>query len=122
MFFLQQRAPTLGALILALMTTTSTSAAPAPTPPVAAKHAWQESRHGEIVTDDYHWLREKSNPKVIAYLKAENAYTQAMTKDLAPLAKTLYGEMKGRMKETDLSVPTRRGKFYNYSRTEAGQQ
>lgn len=122
MFFLQQRAHTLSVFILALMTTTPTLAASSPTPPVAAKQAWQESRHGEIVTDDYHWLREKTNPKVIAYLKAENAYTEAMTKDLAPLAKTLYGEMKGRMKETDLSVPTRRGKFYYYSRTEAGQQ
>ncbi|AMP12495.1 prolyl oligopeptidase family protein [Collimonas pratensis] len=122
MFFLQQRAHTLSVFILTLMTTTPTLAASSPTPPVAAKQAWQESRHGEIVADDYHWLREKTNPKVIAYLKAENAYTEAMTKDLAPLAKTLYGEMKGRMKETDLSVPTRRGKFYYYSRTEAGQQ
>ncbi|WP_236905448.1 hypothetical protein [Collimonas arenae] len=120
--FLHQPARTFGALSLALMTSTTTLAASTPTPPVAAKQPWQETRHGEVVTDDYHWLREKTNPKVIAYLKAENAYSQAMTKNLAPLSKTLYGEMKGRMKETDLSVPTRRGNFYYYSRTEAGQQ
>ncbi|WP_211462411.1 S9 family peptidase [Collimonas silvisoli] len=123
MSFLQQPAGWFGALFLALMTsTTTTLASAAPTPPIAAKQAWQETRHGEVVTDDYHWLREKTNPKVIAYLKAENAYTQAMTKDLAPLSKKLYGEIKGRMKETDLSVPTRRGNFYYYSRTEAGRQ
>jgi oligopeptidase B len=122
MSFLPQRTHTLGAFFLALMTSASTFAASPPTPPVAAKQAWQETRHGETVTDDYHWLREKTNPKVIAYLKAENAYTQAMTKDLAPLTKKLYGEIKGRMKETDLSVPTRRGNYYYYSRTEAGQQ
>ncbi|SFD12851.1 Prolyl oligopeptidase, N-terminal beta-propeller domain [Collimonas sp. OK412] len=122
MSFLPQRTHTLGAFFLALMTSASTLAASPPTPPFAAKQAWQETRHGETVTDDYRWLREKTNPKVIAYLKAENAYTQAMTKDLAPLTKKLYGEIKGRMKETDLSVPTRRGNYYYYSRTEAGQQ
>jgi oligopeptidase B len=122
MSFLQQPAHCLGAFFLALMTSTTTLAATAPTPPIAAKLPWQETRHGEVVTDDYHWLREKTNPKVIAYLKAENAYTQAMTKQLAPLSKKLYGEIKGRMKETDLSVPSRRGNFYYYSRTEAGQQ
>ncbi|HWW07521.1 S9 family peptidase [Collimonas sp.] len=122
MSFLQQLAARFGAFFLALMTSTTALAASAPTPPIAAKQPWQETRHGEVVTDDYHWLREKTNPKVIAYLKAENSYTQAMTKELAPLSKKLYGEIKGRMKETDLSVPTRRGNFYYYSRTEAGQQ
>lgn len=120
--FFHQHARTFGTLFLALMTSTTTLASPPSTPPVAAKLPWQETRHGEIVTDDYHWLREKNNPKVSAYLKAENTYTQAMTKDLAPLSKKLYGEMKRRMKETDLSVPTRRGDFYYYSRTEASLQ
>lgn len=104
------------------MTIKSTLAAVPPTPPVAAKHPREETRHGEVVVDDYYWLREKSNPEVIAYLKAENAYTEAMTKSLAPLTKILYGEIKSRMKETDLSVPKRRGKYYYYSRTEAGEQ
>ncbi len=105
-----------------MMTSTPPPDTPIATPPVATKQPWQEIRHGEVVSDDYYWLREKTNPQVIAYLKAENAYTEAMTQNLAPLSKTLYTEMKARMKETDLSVPTRCGNFYYYSRTEAGQQ
>jgi oligopeptidase B len=90
--------------------------------PVAAKSAWQETRHGEIVTDDYRWLHKKETAQVIDYLNAENAYTDAMTAAIQPLADKLYGEIKGRMQEVDLSVPTRRGGYYYYTRTEAGQQ
>jgi oligopeptidase B len=78
--------------------------------------------HGEKVNDSFFWLREKSNPELIKYLEAENAYTQALTKDLAPFADALYKEMLGRIKQTDLSVPARRGKFYYYSRTVEGKQ
>jgi oligopeptidase B len=93
-----------------------------PAPPVAAKVAWQETRHGEVVTDDYRWLQQKDDPDVIAHLNAENAYTDAMTASLKPLADKLYAEIKGRMQEVDLSVPTRRGAYYYYTRTEAGKQ
>ena len=55
--------------------------------------------------DNYYWLREKSNPAIIKYLEAENAYTEAMTKDLKPFEDALYKEMLGRIKQTDLSVP-----------------
>ncbi len=110
------------ALPLVTMTSTPPPETSIATPPIAAKQPWQEIRHDEVVSDDYYWLREKTNPQVIAYLKAENAYTEAITHSLAPLSNTLYAEIKGRMKETDLSVPTRRGNFYYYSRTEAGQQ
>jgi oligopeptidase B len=78
--------------------------------------------HGEKVTDPFFWLRDKSNPEVIKYLEAENAYTAAMTKDLQPFADALYKEMLGHIKQTDLSVPTRRGAYYYYSRTEEGKQ
>jgi len=91
-------------------------------PPVAPRVEHQEARHGEIVSDPYFWLREKSNPEVARYLEAENAYTEAMTKDLKPFEEVLYKEMLGRIKQTDLSVPVRRGKFYYYSRTEEGKQ
>lgn len=93
-----------------------------PTAPVAAKVQWSEVRHGETVTDDYRWLQKKEDPKVIDYLNAENAYTVAMTDGVQALADKLFAETKGRMKETDLSVPVRRGKYYYYSRTEAGKQ
>ena len=78
------------------------------TPPVAARSAWQETRHGEVVSDDYRWLHKKENPEVIAYLDAENAYTDAMTANIKPLADKLFAEIKGRMLDVDLSVPERR--------------
>jgi oligopeptidase B len=98
------------------------AATAAPTPPLAAKANWQETRHGEVVTDDYRWLQKKENPDVIAYLNAENAYTEAMTADIGPLADKLFAETRGRMQEVDLSVPMRRGAYYYYSRFEAGKQ
>ena len=82
----------------------------------------REVRHGATVIDPYFWLREKSNPEVIKYLEAENAYTEAMTKDLKPFEEALYKEMLGRIKQTDLSVPVRRGAYLYYSRTEEGKQ
>ncbi len=94
----------------------------AATPPVAPQVEHKVVWHGETVADPYYWLREKTNPDVTKYLQAENAYTEAMTKDLKPFQETLYREMLGRIKQTDLSVPARRGKYYYYSRTEEGKQ
>ena len=91
-------------------------------PPVAARVVHQETRHGETVSDPYFWLREKTNPKVIEHLRAENAYTEASTAGLKPFQEQLYTEMLGRIKQTDLSVPVRRGRFYYYVRTVEGQQ
>jgi oligopeptidase B len=91
-------------------------------PPVAPRVPHSEVRHDEKVTDDYHWLRERSNPEVTKYLEAENAYTEAMTKDLKPFEDALYHEMLGRIKQTDLSVPVRQGNYFYYSRTEEGKQ
>src|SRR5882724_1075998 len=93
-----------------------------PVPPVAARIEHREIRHGATVVDNYYWLRDKSNPQVIRYLEAENAYTGAMTAAIQPFHEALYKEMLGRIKQTDLSVPTRRGRYYYYSRTEEGKQ
>lgn len=98
------------------------AADPAPVPPVAPQKAHASLWHGETVNDPWFWLREKANPEVVAYLNAENAYTEAMTKDLQPFSEALYKEMLGRIKQTDLSVPVRRGAFYYYARTEEGKQ
>lgn len=100
----------------------SSAHAATPAPPVAAKSVWQETRHGEVVGDDYRWLHNKAKPEVIAHLNAENAYTEAMTADIKPLADKVFGEIKGRMQDVDLSVPTRRGAYYYYNRMEAGKQ
>jgi oligopeptidase B len=93
-----------------------------PAPPVAPRVEHREVRHGATVNDDYFWLREKTNPKVVQYLEAENAYTEAMTKGIQPFADALYKEMLGRIKQTDLSVPTPRHGYLYYSRTEEGKQ
>ena len=82
----------------------------------------REQRHGATVIDPYYWIRDKSNPEVIKHLEAENAYTAELTKSLKPLEDTLYNEMLGRIKQTDLTVPVRRGNNYYYSRTEEGKQ
>jgi oligopeptidase B len=93
-----------------------------PQPPVAPIIEHKEMRHGTVVVDNYYWLRDKSNPAVIKYLEEENAYTGAMTKSLKPFEDALYNEILSHIKQTDLSVPVRRGDYYYYSRTEEGKQ
>jgi oligopeptidase B len=105
-----------------LSLTVAVFGADVPTPPVAARVDHREVRHGATVVDPYFYLREKTNSQVIDYLEAENAYTAAMTKDIQPFADSLYKEMLGRIKQTDLSVPVRRGNYYYYSRTQEGKQ
>ena len=102
--------------------TTTKTHADTPTPPIAAQKPFQISRHGELITDAYYWLREKDNPEVIRYLKAENTYTTAMTKPLKRFASKLYKEILGRIKQTDLSVPTKDGNYFYYERTIEGEQ
>lgn len=92
------------------------------TPPVAKKIPKTTTIHGDTLVDDYFWLREKSNPDVINYLKAENAYTEAVMKPTAALQETLYTEMLARIKETDLSVPYPKDGYLYYTRTEQGKQ
>jgi oligopeptidase B len=92
------------------------------TQPVARRAAKESRLQGELRVDPYHWLREKTNPEVIAYLSAENAYTESVMKPLKPLEESLYREILGRIKQTDLEVPHREGGFYYYSRTEEGKQ
>jgi oligopeptidase B len=91
-------------------------------PPVATKRPHETKIHGYTLQDDYFWLREKSNPEVSSYLEAENAYTEEVMKPAKGLQETLYKEMLGRIKQTDLSVPARIGEYYYYSRTEEGKQ
>ena len=97
-------------------------ATPAPKPPVAQVRPFSSSIHGETRVDDYHWLRERDDADVIAYLEAENRYTEAMTKHTKKMQQKLYKEMKGRIKETDLTVPTKVDDYYYYTRTFEGKQ
>jgi len=93
-----------------------------PDPPVARAIPHEETRFGTRVVDNYFWLREKSNPEVIKYLEQENAYTATVTGSLKPFEDALYSEMLSHVKQTDLSVPVRRGDYLYYSRTEEGKQ
>jgi len=94
----------------------------APTPPSAPRRSHVQTWHGQAYDDPYYWLRQKGTPEVEAYLKAENEYTEATTAHLKPFADALYAEMLGRIKQTDLGVPTRRGAFWYYGRTVEGLQ
>ena len=78
--------------------------------------------HGHTLIDDYFWLRDKTNPEVLKYLEAENTYTEQVMQPTKALQETLYSEMLGRIKQTDLSVPSRLGDYLYYSRTEEGKQ
>jgi oligopeptidase B len=93
-----------------------------PSPPVAKKIPHVTEINGHKLTDNYFWLREKTNPEVRAYLEAENAYTDAVMKPTEPFQKKLYDEMLSRVKETDVEVPYKEGDFFYYIRTEAGKQ
>jgi oligopeptidase B len=93
-----------------------------PSPPVAKRVEHQREYHGDVFVDPYEWLRDKSDPDVIAHLEAENAYTEAVTSELAPLRQKIFDEIKARTKETDLSVPTRRGDWWYYGRSFEGRQ
>jgi oligopeptidase B len=89
-------------------------------PPVCAKVPHELETHGDVRAAPYHWLRDKANADVKAYLKEENAYADAVVD--AGLKKKLFAEMKARWKETDFSIPTRDKGFYYYAREVEGEE
>ncbi|HET9773036.1 MAG TPA: oligopeptidase B, partial [Acidimicrobiia bacterium] len=93
-----------------------------PTPPLARRIPHVHEAHGDSRPDDYHWLRDRDDPEVTAYLEAENAYTDAVMAPLRPLQEKLYAEIVARIQETDLSVPVPYGPFLYYSRSVEGLQ
>src|SRR5256885_5859393 len=95
---------------------------PALTAPVADKRPHDTRIHGYTLSDNYFWLREKTNPAVRAYLEAENAYTAAMMKPTETLQQQLYDEMLRRIKQTDQTAAYPDHGYVYYSRTEEGKQ
>lgn len=94
-------------------------------PPVAKKIPKVLNIHGYEIADDYAWLRDRNkdkDPAIIEYLTAENKYTESFMGKHQPLVDTLYKEMLGRIKQTDLSVPQRIGDFWYFTKTEEGKQ
>jgi oligopeptidase B len=90
--------------------------------PMTEKKTKTTKIHDDTMIDEYFWLREKTNPDVIAHLEAENAYSEAVMKPTAAWQDKLYKEMVGHIKETDVTVPYRWGGYFYYSRTEQGKQ
>ena len=93
-----------------------------PAAPVAPKKPVADTRHGITRTDDYAWLRADNwqamfkdpsllDPQIRAHLEAENAYMKAAMADTKALQKTLFAEMRGRIKEDDSSIPMKDGPF-----------
>jgi len=72
-------------------------------PPVALTRPHTHDLHGDRRDDPYFWLRDKADPAVRAYLEAENAYADQVLAPIADFRESLYQEMLGRIKQTDLS-------------------
>jgi oligopeptidase B len=101
--------------------TTTENTAP-PQPPVARRQPVESVLHGDLRVDDYAWLRHKKDPEVLAYLNAENAYTDTFLHQTTALQEQLYQEMLSRIQQTDLSVPYRLRGYLYFTRTEEGKQ
>ena len=92
------------------------------TPPAPKRVEKLRVHHDDVFADPYEWMRDKSDPEVIAHLEAENAHVEAATAYQEPLRRNIFDEIKSRTKETDLSVPTRRGEWWYYGRSFEGKQ
>ena len=93
-----------------------------PRPPVAEVKPVELTEHGNSRVDNYFWLRERDNPKVLDYLKAENAYTDAMMAESKPLEEKLYRETIARIKQDDSTVPYLENGYEYWTRFTEGQE
>jgi oligopeptidase B len=91
-------------------------------PPIAKRVPTERTVHGDTVVDEYAWLRDRDEPDTLAYLEAENAFTEQALAHTKALQEDLFAEIKSRILETDLSVPARRRGWWYFSRTEEGKQ
>jgi oligopeptidase B len=97
-------------------------AAPTGEPPRARGAPWADHRHGDIRPDEFHWLEQRDDRAVLAYLEAENAYAEAAMRDTELLQQRLFHELVSRLEETDDSVPERLDDWLYYTRVEAGRE
>lgn len=95
-------------------TDTQTQASKGMTPPVADKIPYEMTIHGDTRIDNYYWMRddERKDPKVLAYLEAENEYAENMLAHTETHQQALFEEMKSRIAKDDNSVPTRNGDYF----------
>ncbi|MDN5849455.1 MAG: S9 family peptidase [Nitrococcus sp.] len=91
-------------------------------PPKAPKQARRIRSHGEVRVDEFAWLRNRDDPRVIAHLEAENRYTAAIMAHTSTLRERLYNEFVRRIREDDESVPVYIEPYWYYTRTRAGSE
>ena len=91
-------------------------------PPMAPVEPTKNQIHGRFLEDPYAWMRDRTDPRVEAYLEAENSYADAVMAHTRDFQDQLYREMLARIEETDMSVPYRKGSYLYFSRTEEGEQ
>ncbi|MCX6555622.1 MAG: S9 family peptidase [Candidatus Aminicenantes bacterium] len=111
----------LGIVFIALMVPAWIPGQELPKPPLAERIKKELTLHGHTRIDPYYWLNERANPKVIDYLKAENAYTDAVMKPTLKLQEKIYQELVGRKKQNDVSVPFSENGYWYYTRYVAGK-
>jgi len=93
-----------------------------PAIPKAPKRPHAITQHGITRTDEYYWMKERENPEVIEFLRAENEYLEEVMQHTKPLQEELFHEMKARIKEVDSSVPEKNGEYFYFTRTVANEQ
>ena len=89
---------------------------------MAKKIPTKLEKHGHLRVDDYYWLRDRNDPEVLAYLEAENKYSDRIMGHTKPLEEKLFEEIKARIKQTDMSVPYKRDGYFYYTRYEQGKE
>ncbi len=89
-------------------------------PPKARKVPHALEKHGQVRNDEYYWMKDRANPEVTAYLKAENDYAAAAMRHTEKLQAKIFTEMKGRIKEDDSTVPFKYGGYYYYKTYKKG--
>ena len=91
-------------------------------PPRAPQRPHRLEKHGDVRLDDYYWLRNREDPAVRAYLEAENAWLKESLAHTAAQEEQLFEEIKGRIRQTDMSVPYREGAYLYHRRYEDGRE
>ncbi|KAG5521349.1 hypothetical protein RHGRI_033792 [Rhododendron griersonianum] len=106
------------------MTTMTCSSSSNKDPPIAKKEKYEMEMFGDLRVDNYYWLRDdsRSNAQMLSYLQDENAYTEFVMSGTKRLEDQIYAEIRGRIKEEDISAPVRRGPYYYYERTLEGKE
>jgi oligopeptidase B len=101
---------------------TASSSVAVAQPPVAKALSRQLEKHGHVRNDPYYWLKDRTNPEVIAYLEAENAYTDQRLRHTEPLQQRLYEEIVARIPQSDESVPYFLDGYFYYQKFEPGKE